>query len=111
MERENAQMRNFIQSRTAALILVITAVSGFAFSMGMTYPVIALVLESQGFSETEIGINGAMAGLGLLISAFSVPRISRSITYRAMIAVSAAGGCAPSRWSRSLPTVTQALAR
>lgn len=94
MERDNAQMRNFAQSRTAALILVITAVSGFSFSMGMTYPVVALVLESQGFSETEIGINGAMAGLGLLISAFTVPRISRSITYRAMISISAALGCA-----------------
>lgn len=94
MERYDAQPRSFVQSRTTALVLVILAVSGFSFSMGMTYPVIALVLESQGFSESEIGINGAMAGLGLLISAFSIPRISRSLTYRAMIAISAALGCA-----------------
>jgi len=92
MERYGAQ--NFAQSRTAALTMVILAVSGFSFSMGMTYPVIALVLESQGFSESEIGINGSMSGLGLLISAFSIPRLSRSITYRAMIAISAALGCA-----------------
>ncbi|MDJ0686681.1 MAG: MFS transporter [Alphaproteobacteria bacterium] len=74
-----------------ALALIILAGTGFSFSMGLAYPVIALVLEHQGFSETQIGVSGAMAGLGLVASAFVIPVISRRLGYRKTIIATGLG--------------------
>lgn len=81
-------------ARTPAIATIIASVCGFAFSMGLTYPVLSLLLDARGFSETEIGINAAFAGLGLLVSAFLIPRLAQMIGYRRLIIVSGATGAA-----------------
>ncbi len=91
---ETAAGASAARTNTAVLAAIIVAISGFAFSLGMTYPVIALVLEMRGFSETEIGLNSAVAGVGLLASAFIVPRLAQRISYRLLIAMSAVFGAA-----------------
>jgi len=77
------------RASVAVLAAIVIACSGFAYSLGMTYPVIALVLEMRGFSESEIGFNSSIAGAGLLASAFIVPRLAQRISYRFLIMISA----------------------
>lgn len=81
-------------SNRVALALVIATVAGFAFSLGLTYPVISLVLDARGYSETQIGLNSAAAGVGLLISAPILPRIARIVGYRRIILTSGVAGAA-----------------
>lgn len=57
-----------------SLIGAITAcLSVFSLTLSLTYPLLALILERQGISETMIGLNAAMTPLGLLISAPLIP--------------------------------------
>ncbi len=46
---------------------VIGVVSAFSFSVGFTYPALALLLQSQGYSASVIGLQGAMSGIGIVI--------------------------------------------
>ena len=87
--QDTAAGRHAARVNAAVLAAIVLACSGFSFSLGMTYPVIALVLEMRGFSETEIGFNSAAAGVGLLASAFIAPRLAQIISYRLLIVFSA----------------------
>lgn len=51
----------------------------FAITLGLTYPLLALILEKQGYNEASIGISAAMAPLGILLSSALVPRFTRRI--------------------------------
>lgn len=72
-----------------SLGLITTTISGFSYSLGLTYPVISLVLEARGYSEDEIGLNGAMAGFGILVSSMLLPKTSGFLGYRLLIGGSA----------------------
>ncbi len=86
---DSTAARHAARVNATVLAAIVVACSGFSFSLGMTYPVIALVLEMRGFSESEIGINSAAAGVGLLASAFVAPRLAQIVSYRVIIVVSA----------------------
>lgn len=70
---------------------VITTVCGFAFSAGLLYPTVALMLEARGVSDDLIGLNTAMVGLGVIVSAFFLPRLTERFGGWAMLFVGAAG--------------------
>lgn len=72
-----------------SLGLITITIAGFSYSLGLTYPVISLVLEARGYSEDEIGLNGAMAGFGILISSMLLPKTSGILGYRLLIGGSA----------------------
>ncbi len=60
------------------VIAVVVLLAGvFAITQGLTYPLLALVLERQGHSPAMIGINTAMTPLGLLLSAPLLPVVAR----------------------------------
>lgn len=87
--------RAALQSRPRAeLPAVIATVCGFAFSAGLLYPTIALMLERRGVSEDMIGLNTAMVGLGVIVSAFFLPRLTERYGGWAMLFVGATGAVA-----------------
>ena len=55
--------------------IILTAV--FALTIGLTYPLLSFILESQGYSESAIGLNAAATPLGVLIASPLYPRLVR----------------------------------
>lgn len=58
-----------------AVVMLVAGV--FAVTQGLTYPLLALILERQGISPTLIGLNTAMTPLGLIVSAPLLPLLAR----------------------------------
>lgn len=58
------------------LIAACAAVCVFSFSLGEMFPLLALNMESWGVSEAVIGINTAMAPIGILLAGLIIPRLS-----------------------------------
>ncbi len=71
-----------------------TAMMGvFAITLGLTYPLLSLVLESQGERSAMIGLNAAMAPLGLVASAPVLPVLARRFgPWRVAVACAIATG-------------------
>lgn len=66
-------------TRPALLIAVLTV---FAVALGVTYPLLSMVLEAAGIDATLIGLNGAMTPLGLVLSAPLLPAVARRLGLR-----------------------------
>jgi MFS family permease len=62
--------------RQMAVFAVIISVSVFALTQGLTYPLLALILDSMGESKVMIGASTAMTLLAMLITAGLVPRLA-----------------------------------
>ena len=69
--------RGSVQPDWPAIAVVVLLAGVFAITQGLTYPLLALVLEAQGISPTVIGLNTAMTPLGLLLSAPLLPVVAR----------------------------------
>ena len=65
--------------RMGQLISALAGVSVFGLSFGLLYPLMALRLESEGYSSTYIGVVAAMQPLGLVFSNFLLPSIAARI--------------------------------
>jgi MFS family permease len=63
--------------RLIGLAAPLAVVTVFAVTMGLTYPLLSLVLETRGVDGRLIGLNSAMTPLGLLLSSFLVPGWTR----------------------------------
>ncbi len=63
--------------RTRSLIAVIAAALSVGIAVGAMVPLISLRLEAAGYSNTLIGINGAMFPIGLLAIGYWLPSILR----------------------------------
>jgi MFS family permease len=55
------------------IVAAIAAVALFATTIGISYPLLSLVLDRAGLSPTFIGANAAMAPVGFLVSAPLIP--------------------------------------
>lgn len=58
------------------LVAACAAVCVFSFSLGEMFPLLALNMESWGVSEAIIGLNTAMAPIGILLAGLVIPRLS-----------------------------------
>lgn len=56
---------------------VIGAMSVFALTLGLSYPLLALILENLDTPKALIGLNAAMTPLGIIVSAPLIPRLAR----------------------------------
>ena len=56
---------------------VIGAMSVFSMTLGLSYPLLALILENLGTPKTLIGLNAAMTPLGIIVSSPVIPRLTR----------------------------------
>lgn len=76
------------------LIAACAAVCVFSFSLGEMFPLLSLNMESWGVSEAMIGINTAMAPIGILLAGLIIPRLSHAFgPKRVAIFMAAATGC------------------
>ncbi len=72
------------------LFAAFAAISVFGFAFGMTYPLLSLILEARGVSPELIGINAAMAPIGVLLSSSIIPIAARKFGSRNVAIVAAA---------------------
>ena len=56
------------------IIAATTTVGAFCLTLGLSYPLLALVLESRGVATDLNGLNAAMTPLGLILSSPFIPR-------------------------------------
>ncbi len=56
---------------------VIAAMSVFTLTLGLSYPLLALILENLGTPKALIGLNAAMTPLGIIVSSPAIPRMAR----------------------------------
>ena len=71
------------------LLAACTAISVFGFALGMTYPMLSLLLEADGVSTNMIGINSAMMPIGILLFSPILPVLSKRFGSR-VVAIAAA---------------------
>jgi hypothetical protein len=73
---------------------VIAAVSVYAISQGLTYPLLAFILARQGHSPVMIGLSTAMTPIGFICCAPFVPVITRRLGPARTVLASACLGAA-----------------
>ena len=50
------------------VLAAITSVGIFCIAMGLSYPLLSLILEEMGVSASMIGLNTSMTPLGMILS-------------------------------------------
>ncbi len=71
------------------LIAACTAITVFGFALGITYPLLSLLLEADGVSTNMIGVNAAMMPIGILLFSPVLPVLVKRFGSR-NVAISAA---------------------
>lgn len=66
----DAQRRRNLYAACAAVVV-------FGFALGLTYPLLSLLLEAQGHSNLVIGLNAAMSPLGIVAFSVFIPVLAR----------------------------------
>ncbi len=61
--------------KTASLLAILSACTAFAIGMGLTLPLLSLLLERRGFPGSVNGLNLATAGIAALVITPNVPRL------------------------------------
>lgn len=64
--------------RRSSLLAILSACTAFAIGMGLTLPLLSLILERRGFPGSVNGLNLAMAGLAAFSVTPQVPRLMRT---------------------------------
>jgi MFS family permease len=59
------------------VIAACAAITVFGFPLGLTYPLLSLILEDRGVSSELIGLNGAMMPLGILLFSVVIPKVTK----------------------------------
>lgn len=62
-------------SRRRSLVAIIACMSIVGITLGLTYPLLSLILEARGHPRTMIGLNAAMPAVAMLLLAPILPRI------------------------------------
>ncbi len=64
------------------LVAACAAVAVFSFSLGEMFPLLSLKMEGWGISSSVIGLNTAMAPLGILLAGLMIPKLAHSFGSR-----------------------------
>jgi len=59
------------------IIVSISAIGIFCLTLGLSYPLLALILDGMGVSTGLIGFNAAMTPLGIIVSSFFMPQLAK----------------------------------
>ena len=62
-----------------SLVAIYAAAAAFGFMLGLSSPLLSLILESRDVGSSLIGLNGAIASLGFLASAPIIPVLVRKL--------------------------------
>ncbi len=72
---ENTPADLMTETAKRNVIGAIALVFGADVAMGLTYPLLNLLLEARGVDERVIGLNAAMSPLGIILTGFILPRL------------------------------------
>ena len=61
------------------IVAAIMTIGVFCLTTGLSYPLLALILENRGTSTGLIGLNAAMTPLGIIVSSPFIPMLTRRI--------------------------------
>ena len=64
-------------ARLRILAVAFAATAVFAFALGLTYPLLSLLLELRGVDKAIIGLNASMSPLSILLFAPAIPLLVR----------------------------------
>jgi MFS family permease len=67
------------ENANKGIIASITAIGVFCLTTGLSYPLLALILENRGTSTVLIGLNAAMTPLGIIVSSPFIPMLARRL--------------------------------
>ncbi len=62
----------------ASVVALITCISVFGLALGLTYPLLAIMMVEAGFGDFQIGLNGAMTCVGVILAVFVLPSLLRA---------------------------------
>jgi MFS family permease len=79
--------------RVRSIAAAIACISVVGFSLSLTLPLLSLMLEARGISDTWIGVNTACGGIAALIFSPLTPRLVRSFGTTRAIYLAILGGC------------------
>ena len=65
-----------------ALYAIFACVAMYGFTLGLTRPLLALILEARGIERTLIGLNAAMPAIGVLVSTPFIPALVEKLGLR-----------------------------
>jgi len=65
------------RQRLINLLAAIAAITVFGFTFGLMFPLLSLIMESQGIPSQWIGYNAAMHPVGIVLSIFAIPFVVR----------------------------------
>jgi len=71
------------------LVAACTAITVFGFAIGMTYPLLSLMMEEDGVSTNMIGVNAAMVPIGILLFSPLLPELVRRFGSRNVAIIAA----------------------
>lgn len=63
----------------ASIVAVTLGIAAFGMALGLTYPLISLILTDRGYGETIVGANAATMALGLATATFLIPRLTATL--------------------------------
>ncbi|WP_373502473.1 MFS transporter [Aestuariivirga sp.] len=63
------------KQRIVNLLAAVAAITVFGFTFGLMFPLLSLIMESQGVPSDIIGYNAAMHPLGIVLSVFAIPPV------------------------------------
>lgn len=77
-------MSDAIDARTRRQILtaIVACMAVYGITLGMTAPLLSLLLEARGTGRTLIGLNAAMPALAMLLVSPMIPRIVTAVGFR-----------------------------
>ncbi|MEJ8573410.1 MFS transporter [Microbaculum marinum] len=93
VDRSETQSASAAAGRLRSIIAAIACISVVGFSLSLTLPLLSLMLEARGISDTWIGINTAFAGFAALVISPMTTALVRQFGTTRLIYLSILAGC------------------
>jgi MFS family permease len=82
------------QTDWISVTALITCISVFGLALGLTYPLLAIMMVEAGFSDFLIGLNGATTCVGVILAVFFLPGMLRRFGAFPVVVFGLAGAAA-----------------
>jgi len=78
----------------ASVVALITCIGVFGLALGLTYPLLSIMMVEAGFSDLQIGLNGSATCVGVLLALVVLPRLLQRFGAFAVVVLGLAGSAA-----------------
>lgn len=77
-----------------SVVALIACIGVFGLALGLTYPLLSIMMVDAGFSDLLIGLNGSATCIGIILALFILPRLLRTLGAFAVVVLGLAGSAA-----------------